>query len=101
LQLVVENALEDSWTPYLEEYVSEWDQGSPDALELSVQRVSVDSSCQPSTGVLKICNGDYGNTDWIGVNYNMVQNGFIIHSVSQMNDYHLNNMNDDDKRYTM
>jgi hypothetical protein len=101
LQLVVENALEDSWTPYFEEYVSEWDQGYPDALKLSIQRVSVDSSCQPSTGVLKVCNGDYGNTDWVGVNYNMIQNGFIVNSVSQMNDYHLSTMNDDDKRYTM
>jgi hypothetical protein len=101
LRLVVENALEDSWTPFLEEYISKWDRGSPDALDLSVQRVPVDSYCQPSIGALKICNGDYGNTDWIGVNYNMVQNGYIIHSVSQMNDYHLDYMTDDEKRYTM
>lgn len=101
LSLLIENALEDKWIPYFEEYVAQWDQGSPDALTLATTRVSVDSSCQPSTGSLKICNGDYGNTDWNGINFNLVQNGYIISSTSKMNDYHLDGMTEDDKKYTM
>ena len=103
LNLVLENALEDKWTPYFTEYVSQWDHGSPDALTLSTTRVSVDSSCQPSFGVLKVCNGNYGNTDWNGINLSVFQqsNGYIIHSVSKMNDYFLDGMSDNDKSYTM
>ena len=101
LSLLIENALDDKWTPYFQTYVTQWDQGSPDALTLTTTRVSVDSSCQPSTGRLKICNGDYGNTDWNGINFNLVQNGYIVSSTSKMNDYHLDGMSDDEKKYTM
>ena len=102
LSLTIENALEDKWTPYFTKYVAEWDNGSPDALTLTTTRVSVDSSCQAATGVLKVCNGNYGNTDWNGITLNvMQQNGYIISSVSKMNDYFLDGLSDADKSYTM
>jgi hypothetical protein len=101
LELTVENALEDRWTPYFQEYISQWDQGTPDSLKLNTIRVSTDSSCQPSLGVVKVCNGDYGNTDWLGVTFNLVQHGVIVLSTIKMNDFHLDGMNEDDRRYTM
>jgi hypothetical protein len=102
LNLVVENALEDKWTPYFTQYVSEWDKGSPDALTLTTTRVAVDSSCEPAIGVLKVCNGNYGNTDWNGINLSLTQiDGYIVSSVSKMNDYFLDGLSENDKKYTM
>jgi predicted metalloprotease len=101
LELTVENALEDRWTPYFQEYIAQWDQGTPDSLKLSTTRVSTDSSCQPSLGVVKVCNGDYGDTDWLGVTFNLIQDGVIVLSTIKINDHHLDGMNDDDRKYTM
>ncbi|KAI2499868.1 hypothetical protein MHU86_14606 [Fragilaria crotonensis] len=102
LNLMIENALEDKWTPYFTEYVSEWDNGTPDALTLTTSRVAVDSSCEPALGVLKVCNGNYGNTDWNGINLSLTQvDGYIVSSVSKMNDYFLDGLSENDKMYTM
>jgi len=101
LELVVQNALDDSWTPYLEEYVKKWDNGEPDSLSLTISRVSVDKTCKPAYGRLKICNGNYGKTSWEGLNLSLVQDGFIRWSTSRMNDYFLGSGSEASKKYTM
>lgn len=101
LELVIENALVDSWTPYLEHWVQRWDAGygTVDPLSLSIQRVAVDAECTPSDGRIKVCNGDYGRTDWRGINVALTQGDFIVHSVAKLNDYWL--YEEDQKQYTM
>jgi len=101
LELVVENALDDHWTPYLNEYVTKWDNGKPDSLSLTISRVMVDKACKPSFGKLKVCNGDYGKTTWEGLNLSLVQEGFIRWSTSRMNDYFLSSGSEATKLYTM
>jgi hypothetical protein len=103
LSLVIENALDDFWTPYLVEYVTLWDQGvGPfDPLSLSITRSEPDFVCDPSPGRVKICNGDYGRNDWRGINIALLQNGYIVHSVAKMNDYWLMQEGENFMKYTM
>lgn len=101
LDLTVENAMEDKYTSAFEEMITRWDNGSPDALTLSTARVTPEVDCDPSLGKLKICSGDYGNTDWRGINFNFVSNNFIVYSTSKLNNYHLDNENNYQRRYTV
>jgi hypothetical protein len=103
LDLIVENALVDSWTPYLVEYVEKWDAGYQDVdpLTLTIRKVEPESECYPSPGRLKVCNGDYGPTDWRGINISLLQNGFIVYSVAKLNDHWLQKEGETQMRYTM
>lgn len=103
LEILIENALEDRWTPILDEYVEKWDAGYSDVkpLTLSVRRVEEDYHCDPTPGRLKVCNGDYGATDWRGINIVLLQNGWIAHSVAKLNDYWLDKEGAFQQRYTM
>lgn len=53
------------------------------------------------TGKIKVCNGDYGETKWRGINEVNFADGFIIYSVAKMNEFYLNYDGDDAKQYTM
>lgn len=99
LTLTLENACDESWVPYFDQSLLEWSQS--DALTLSSQRIPHDPKCNPSRGRLKVCNGDYGLTEWKGLNTAVMSasSGFVVYSVSKLNDYHLKT--DDDKAYTM
>lgn len=89
LKLQQVNALDSRWEPYFYQAVSDWDNGNPDCLDLSTSKTTPDSQCEPIDGKSKVCNGDYGNTQWRGINQALVQNGYIVASTSKMNDYYV------------
>jgi hypothetical protein len=62
LQLTIVNALDSKWYDYFYKAVSQWDNGTPDALTLKTETATPDSVCPPSNGVMKVCNGNYGDT---------------------------------------
>lgn len=64
LQLI--NCLDSIWYDYFDVAVQEWDNGSPDALTLSTEVGTPETECSAVDGVMKVCNGDYGETDWKG-----------------------------------
>lgn len=97
LELEVINALEDFWTPFFDRSVQEWNQS--EALTIRTGRTSYDFDCNPIRGKMKVCNGDYGNTDWRGLNTIVLVHDHVEHSVAQLNDYHL--PDDIQRRYTM
>ena len=66
LDLVLINALDTVWYDYFDLAVQEWDSGSPDALTLTTEQASPEFDCTSVDGVMKVCNGDYGETDWKG-----------------------------------
>lgn len=102
LQLEVLNALDSEWHSFFDQAISDWDNGSPDVLSLSTQVVEPDTDCSPVDGVLKVCNGDYGATDWRGINVALVTpDNIITTSTAKMNEYYLQNESDDWKQYTM
>jgi hypothetical protein len=101
LRMDLWNACEDRWTPYFDRAVSEWDVGSPDVLTLTTSRVEVDSNCTAVSGVVKVCNGNYGDNDWRGINEVLIYMDFITSSVAKMNDFYLDNESDAHKQMTM
>lgn len=101
LELYIENALDDKWSPYLQEYEALYDEAEPNSLSLKLLKVQEDSECTPSLGRLKVCNGNYGDTNWEGINLSLVNEGYIKWSTSKMNDYFLDKQDEDRKKYTM
>lgn len=97
LNLLIENACDDTWTEEFEVSVSDWN--ATEALILSTRRDFYDYDCSAAFGKLRVCNGDYGNTDWKGINIVFMQYDRIVHSVSKLNDYHLKTA--EQRKYTM
>jgi hypothetical protein len=69
LSLEVVNALDDKWYEFFYEAISDWDAGSPDVLSLTTSVRSPDSNgaCASLDGKIKVCNFDYGPTNWRGM----------------------------------
>jgi len=103
LKLDILNACDDEYQPFVQEAIVNWENGSPiDSLTLSTTRIDYESECKGVIGKMKVCNGDYGNTQWRGLNevtLNQFQNT-IYTSSAQLNDYYLRRESDDQKLYT-
>lgn len=100
LHLELQNALDDTWQEEFAVAVSDWEE-SP-ALTLSPVRVDVDHTCKRVDGVQVVCNANFGETGWVGINENEIASGGIImSSVSKMNEFYLRNADYDHRRYTM
>lgn len=102
LSLEIQNSLDDTWTAIFEQAVSDWDNGDPDALTLTTRTISVDRACSSVDGVMKVCNANYGETGWLGLNeLLLLDRGIIVSSVAKMNEYYLLNSNEAERQYTM
>jgi len=91
LELTIVNALTSDWDVYFAKAIVDWEMSN--VLELSVKNENrgedQDSECRPSNGVMRVCNGDYGNTGWEGINEILTSNNRIVSSVAKMNEYYL------------
>jgi hypothetical protein len=103
LELQLVNALDDTWQEELVLAVADWENGEPDALTLTTKQGDVDNDCKVIEGVMKICNGNYGATGWLGINEIMStsRTGIIVNSVAKMNEYYLNSADFIERQYTM
>jgi hypothetical protein len=103
LELELVNALDDSWTQEFETVVADWDNGDPDALTLTTRKISVDNACSRLDGVMKVCNGNYGETGWLGINQiiSQIKTNLILSSVAKMNEHYLNNADFFERQYAM
>jgi hypothetical protein len=101
LNLEVINALDSSWDSEFQLAVNDWDYGSPDSLTLSTSSTTADSTCAQIPGKLKVCNGNYGDTQWLGINELITNNGEIVSSAARMNDFYLTGVVESQRQYTM
>ena len=101
LTLEVLNAMQDQWETTFETALVNWDNGSPDALTLVTRRVTYDVDCAEVNNKLKVCNGNYGNTKWRGLNQIAIRGGTIFLSTAKMNEYYLTSASADARLYTM
>jgi len=103
LRLTVLNAVDDSWQAFFDVGVADWENGSPNALTLSTRKVVPEMQCDPQTGVLKVCNGSYGETGWKGLNAVLLDptSRDIRASSAMMNDHYLAPDNLIERTYTM
>jgi predicted Zn-dependent protease len=103
LKLQVLNNLDEGsdWHQYFETAMTDWDGGTPDAVSLYLRSSTYDADCRAVRKAMKVCNGNYGPTDWRGVNQILLQDEYIITSLAKMNDYYLEGTNMAQKQYTM
>jgi hypothetical protein len=101
LDLFVMNSCEDRWTSIFDEYIAAWDNGTPDALTLSSRKFPHDPECDAFPGRANVCNGNYGDTPWRGINTAFLRDGFVHHTVAKLNDFHLDRESEEQKKYTM
>ena len=62
LSLVLQNALDDDWQTEFEAALEDWQES--EVLDLTTIQVEVDNSCTRVDGVMKVCNGNFGETGW-------------------------------------
>jgi len=95
--------LDDDWHEYFDIAVQDWDNGTPDSLTLSTKLDTPDSQCSPVDGVMKVCNGNYGETGWKGINEVSFQGRTILASVAKMNEAYFEGSQDSEnkRQYTM
>lgn len=102
LTLNLVNSLEDRYTPFFEEYVTAWDEeGTPDVLTLTTTRADYDPDCTPIVGEMNVCNGDYGDNGWRGINVIVLNGDYIETSVAKLNDFYLDTESDVQRQFTM
>ncbi|CAB9522162.1 expressed unknown protein [Seminavis robusta] len=105
LSLTLQNALDDAWQTEFEAAVDDWKESA--ALALSTERVDVDHTCARVTGVMVVCNGNFGETGWVGINEVELEfkgsgdPGVIVSSVAKMNEFYLNHADYYHRQYTM
>lgn len=68
------------WDTYFNTYITEWDDGSPDAVTLKIRSMDYDPTCRGVLRAMKVCNGNYGPTDWNGVNQVLLKDEYIVSS---------------------
>jgi len=101
LNLELVSALEDRWSDEFDMAVSDWDDGNPNVLSLSTRIDTTGPNCDAVDEALKVCNGNFGDTGWLGINEIMTINDYIQSSVAKMNEYYLFNADQDTRQYTM
>jgi len=104
LQLELWNALDDSWSNEYVEAVNDWNNWCDvKVVDLSSKVVEVDHKCSQVDGIMKVCNGNYGETGWLGINevLKLQGSGVIVSSVAKMNEHYLLNADYDERLYTM
>ncbi|CAB9509618.1 expressed unknown protein [Seminavis robusta] len=101
LKLDVVDALDGKWEDIFHAVVKDYDEGAPRALALSTEKQGHDPECEPIDNKSKVCNGNYGDTQWRGINQVLIQNGFIVAATSKMNEFYLAKATNPQKRYTM
>lgn len=99
LQLEIYNALDSTWQDIFAEAVADWQDS--EALTLSTTEVTIDRECQFVDGVMKACNANYGDTNWVGLNEVELIDGYITASVAKLNEYYLRNADYYKRRYTV
>ena len=100
LKLTLINGLSENWHDHFYQAIEDWNGAG--ALDLSTVMDNVGPPCEKHTrGMVKTCNGDYGNTDWTGLNELLFENGWIVSSVAMMNEAYLRNARDAERQYVM
>lgn len=97
------NALDDTWENEFNTAINDWENGSPDSLTLTTRRVDYEFNCEPVSGSMKVCNGDYGATDWRGLNGVLLgaSRRHIYSSNAKMNEYYLKRASMAQRQYTV
>lgn len=107
LKIEIVNALDEEWQEIFTLVVADYENGTPDALTIITNRVAPeddDPDCEPISGKIKVCNGDYGPTNWRGITKVLFNenNGSINASAIRLNEFYFHSeTNAAQRRYTL
>jgi len=102
LRVTIINALSPDWQSTFDIAVTDWNSGQPDAIEITKEMATYDKDCEAPDGKVAVCNGNYGDSQWRGVNEAMLNpRGKMVSSTARMNEYYLFNMEEGAWQYTM
>jgi len=103
LELEILNACNEEYQQYVQSAVANWEMGYPiDSLTLPTSSIPYESVCTSVPGKLKICNGDYGDTRWRGLNEVLLRGrgNTIFSSVAKLNEFYLRHEGYSQRLYT-
>jgi hypothetical protein len=86
LELEIQSSLESKWQGFFDDSIGDWN--ASEALVLTSNQSAYESTCRPEIGKLKICNADYGTTDWRGITLVFLHGNQIIASTIKLNDFY-------------
>jgi len=102
LKATIINGLSDEWQTSFELAIADWNYGQPDAVDLFEETGTYTPNCEAPDGKIIVCNGDYGETKWRGINEAITdKRGEIVSTTARMNDYYLSSMDSGAWQYTM
>lgn len=88
LRLELASALDDHWQADLEVSVDKWNAFG--AIDLTIVNVAreTDEGCEPVWGKVKICNLNYGETNWRGLIEVFFRSGNVVATSLRVNDFY-------------
>lgn len=97
---VLDNLVPGSdWGYYLKRSFEDWNDGIP--FSLNLRSTTYDPDCAATPWAIKVCNKNYGETKWKGVNMVFLQGEYIVASLAKMNDHYARGMDWEEKAYSM
>ena len=102
LRVTIINALSDDWQTTFALAVTDWNFGDPNAVDI-VEKIGIYTpNCEAPDGTIIVCNGDYGDSKWRGINEALLDiRGEIVSTTARMNTYYLSTMDSNAWQYTM
>jgi len=101
LRITMINALTDDWWITFDLATADWMTGEPRSVEITAMQGEYDPDCDAPDNTVIVCNGNYGDSKWRGVNEAFTNGREIISSSARMNEYYLRNMEKGAWQYTM
>jgi len=101
LRITMINALTDNWWITFDLATADWMTGEPRSVEITAMQGEYDPDCDAPDNTVIVCNGNYGDSKWRGVNEAFTTGREIISSSARMNEYYLRNMDKGAWQYTM
>ena len=100
VEVTVIDALTPDWQITFDLAIVDWATGTPQAVEIITIPGDPDPDCEAPEGTVIICNGDYGDKKWRGVNEAVTSGNIIISTTARMNLYYLAGMDKGAWQYT-
>ena len=106
LQLTIRNSLSDNYDKHFDKAVEDWNAAPSLSLMPVNSNKVVASNCFRVDGIIRACNGEYGDTQWLGLNEALYYDGgdgnnYIVSSLVKINDTYLKDASDAKKQYVM
>jgi hypothetical protein len=103
----INNALDPSYHSFFTTSIQNWENatqfGVPDSIRFDVSTIGPSSSaCEDGIfGEIVVCNADYGQTKWVGIELSVTDGGNMLKSIVKINDYYLSRVPAVYKQYTL